>query len=62
MHNGMFKTLKEVVDYYNDPAKVVSNPINIDDALKKPLGLTEPEKKALVAFLKTLTDRKFKRE
>lgn len=61
MHNGMFKTLEEVVDYYNDPGKVVKSAINIDDALKKPLGLTEKEKKDLVAFLKTLTDRKYMR-
>ncbi|MGG9961734.1 cytochrome-c peroxidase [Ferruginibacter sp. SUN106] len=59
MHNGMFKTLEEVVDYYNDPRKVVGDPINIDDALKKPLGLTDKEKKDLVAFLRTLTDKKF---
>ena len=59
MHNGMFKTLEEVVNYYNDPGKTVSNPINIDPDLAKPLGLTEKEKRSLVAFLKTLTDRKF---
>jgi len=61
MHNGMFKTLEEVVNYYNDPSKVVSNPINIDPDLRKPLGLTEKEKRSLVAFLKTLTDKKFRR-
>jgi cytochrome c peroxidase len=59
MHNGMFKTLEEVVEYYNNPEKNVENPINIDDALKKPLGLNEREKKDLVAFLKTLTDKKY---
>lgn len=59
MHNGMFKTLEEVIDHYNDPGKFVSNPINIDHDLEKPLGLTEKEKKQLVAFLKTLTDRKY---
>ncbi|GAB2836816.1 cytochrome c peroxidase [Ferruginibacter profundus] len=61
MHNGMFKTLEEVVEYYNDPRKVVADPINIDESLKKPLGLTDKEKKDLVAFLKTLTDKKFSR-
>jgi len=61
MHNGMFKTLEAVVAYYNDPSKVVANPIDIDGALKKPLGLTEKERKELVAFLKTLTDRKYAR-
>lgn len=59
MHNGMFKTLEEVLDYYNDPDRFVQNPINIDDALKKPLGLTEEEKKDIIGFLKTLTDKKY---
>lgn len=61
MHNGMFKTLEQVVDYYNNPSKYVQRPINIDSALQKPLGLTEREKKDLVSFLKTLTDRKYRR-
>ncbi len=61
MHNGMFKTLEEVVEYYNDPTKIVSNSMNIDDDLKQPLGLTEKEKKDLIAFLKTLTDKKYAR-
>ncbi len=61
MHNGMFKTLEEVVNYYNDPGKIVSDPINRDPDLAKPLGLSEKEKRSLVAFLKTLTDKKFVR-
>jgi cytochrome c peroxidase len=59
MHNGMFKTLEEVVDYYNNPSAVVPDRINIDSTLLKPLGLTTSEKADLVAFLKTLTDKKF---
>jgi len=59
MHNGMFKTLEEVVEYYNNPQKFVHDAINIDDALKSPLNLSEKEKKDIVAFLKTLTDKKF---
>jgi cytochrome c peroxidase len=59
MHNGMFKTMEEVVDYYNNPQKFVPDAVNIDDALKMPLGLTEKEKTDLVAFLKTLTDKKY---
>ncbi|MBL7702421.1 MAG: c-type cytochrome [Ferruginibacter sp.] len=62
MHNGMFKTLEEVVEYYNNPQKLVSDPINIDESLKEPLGLTTKEKKDLVAFLKTLTDKKYNRK
>ncbi len=61
MHNGMFRTLEEVVEYYNDPAKIIAGAVNMDDDLKKPLGLTEKEKKDLVAFLKTLTDKKYAR-
>ena len=62
MHNGMFRTLEEVVTYYNDPGKIIPNAINSDPDIGKPLGLTEKEKKDLVAFLKTLTDKKFGRE
>ncbi len=61
MHNGMFKTLEEVVEYYNDPQKIVPDAINTDEALRKPLGLTGKEKKDLVAFLKTLTDKRYNR-
>lgn len=59
MHNGMFRTLEDVIDYYNNPGKWVTDPINMDEALQKPLGLTEKEKKDLVAFLRTLTDKAF---
>ena len=59
MHNGIFTTLEEVVDYYDDPKKFVPDPINIDPALQAPLKLTAKEKKDLVSFLKTLTDRKY---
>lgn len=59
MHDGRFKTLEEVVNYYNNPKKVVPNAVNTDPLLQKPLGLTEQEMADLVAFLKTLTDREF---
>ena len=55
----MFKTLEEVVDYYNDPQKFVPDAVNTDDLLKKPLCLTDKEKKDLVVFLKTLTDKNY---
>jgi len=60
MHNGMFATLEQVIEYYNNPAAFVTGAINIDPALQQPLGLTQKEKKNLVAFLKTLTDKKFR--
>lgn len=59
MHNGMFKTLKEVIQYYNNPDVVVRNGKNRDLALNKPLGLTDQEVDDLEAFLKTLTDDRF---
>lgn len=62
MHNGMHKTLREVIDYYNEPDKFVKNSVNRDSLLSKPLGLTEAEKKDLENFLLSLTDRRFKKK
>ncbi|MBC6112610.1 cytochrome-c peroxidase [Pedobacter fastidiosus] len=59
MHNGMFKTLREVINYYNDPEKIVPNPVTRDSLLSKPLNLTETEKDDLENFLRTLTDKRF---
>lgn len=56
MHNGMFKTLEEVVDFYDNPYKTVANPINIDTLMLKPLGLTNLEKTDLINYLYALTD------
>ena len=58
MHNGKFATLEQVVDYYNEPSKLMPNAVN-RDTLIKPLGLNSDEKLALVAFLKALTDKRF---
>lgn len=59
MHNGMFKTLRQVIDYYEQPHLSVKNPINIDTLLQKPLSLTEQEKTDLESFLRALTDDRF---
>jgi len=59
MHNGMFKTLKEVIDYYDRPDQFVPNAVNRDTSLAKPLNLTPQEKKDLEAFLLSLTDERF---
>jgi cytochrome c peroxidase len=61
MHNGMFSTLEEVVDYYDNPYKFVAKPINMDSLLIRPLNFTLQEKEDLVAFLKSLTDYRFKK-
>jgi cytochrome c peroxidase len=59
MHNGMHKTLMEVIEYYNEPDKFVKNSINRDSLLNKPLGLSAEEKKDLENFLLSLTDDRF---
>lgn len=59
MHNGVFKSLEEVIEFYNDPQKIVPDAINRDTLLAKPLGLTAAEKSDLKAFLMSLTDRRF---
>jgi cytochrome c peroxidase len=60
MHNGKFKTLEQVIDFYNDTRRIVPYSINRDTILNKPLGLTVQEKKDLVTFLRSLTDKSFK--
>ena len=47
MHNGVFKTLTEVIDFYDRGGGKGSE--------LKPLKLTDSEKKALLAFLETLS-------
>lgn len=59
MHNGMFKTLEEVVEYYDNIYAFVPKPINLDSTLKEPLKLTVEQKKDLVNFLKALTDKQY---
>lgn len=62
MHDGSFKTLREVIDYYNDPQAFLGDGLNRDSVLSKPLGLTEQEKQDLEAFLHALTDDRFARK
>ena len=51
MHNGVFKTLPEVVDFYNRGG----GGANVDPHLR-PLTLKDSDKADLVAFLESLTD------
>ncbi|MBX2897342.1 MAG: c-type cytochrome [Cyclobacteriaceae bacterium] len=59
MHNGMFSTLREVLDYYNRPDEIISDAIHRDLSLSKPLQLSEQEIHDLEEFLKALTDNQF---
>ena len=62
MHNGMFKTLQEVIAYYNNPIAKIPNAINTDTLLHKPLLMSDNEMIDLEEFLKTLTDPAFVRK
>lgn len=63
MHDGRFATLEEVVEHYNSGIKAHPN-LNFElrdfqTSQPKRLNLSNSEKQALVAFLKTLTDTEF---
>lgn len=62
MHNGMFETLEEVIEYYNNPYEFVQHPVNMDSLMIEPLNLTKQEKEDLVNFLHALTDSSFVRK
>ena len=53
MHNGMFYTLEEVVDFYNNGG--TEDVFGTKSPLIKPLGLTDDEKADLVAFLEAMS-------
>ncbi len=61
MHNGMFRSLEEVIEFYDNPDKVVPDAINRDTTMAKPLNLTAAEKAELKLFLEALTDDQFVR-
>jgi cytochrome c peroxidase len=60
MHNGIFETLEEVVDFY-DRGGGVGRGLKLEHQTlpETPLQLTEMEKKQLILFLKTLTDSRY---
>jgi len=54
MHNGMLASLEDVVEFYNQGGGENDFAATKTD-LVKPLGLTDPEKSDLVAFLESLS-------
>ena len=56
MHDGRFRNLKEVLDHYANRQNYDSV---VDPLLLKNTALTEAEKKEVLAFLLTLTDKDF---
>jgi cytochrome c peroxidase len=60
MHNGVFKTLEEVVSFYNKGGgKGLGYEVENQTLPFDKLNLTVKEEQALVAFMKTLTDKKY---
>jgi cytochrome c peroxidase len=58
MHNGVYTTLEEVIDFYNKGGGAGLGIMTEYQTLPNTsLNLTKKEKKNLVAFLKTLTDK-----
>ena len=60
MHNGMFSTLEEVIDFYDSGGG--KDAFGTKSKLVKPLGLTKEEKAALKAFLESLSSPDTKKE
>lgn len=56
MHDGRFKTIEEVLDFYNEGVHYADN---LDENLIIPMGLTPQMKADIIAFLHTLTDTAF---
>ncbi|MFL9842864.1 cytochrome-c peroxidase [Flavobacterium rhizosphaerae] len=56
-HNGAYKTLEEVIDFYNEGGGAGMG-LTVKNQTLAPdkLNLTEKEKKELIAFIKALTD------
>jgi len=60
MHDGRFATLEEVINHYDHNLR--RSPTLDPNLAKHPttgIQLSDADKKALVAFLKTLTDEKY---
>ncbi|MCH5682964.1 hypothetical protein LWM68_00910 [Niabella sp. W65] len=58
MHNGVYKTLEEVIDFY-DKGGGIGLGMKVDNQTlsDEPLNLTPKEKQLLIAFIHTLTDK-----
>jgi cytochrome c peroxidase len=56
MHDGRFTKLSEVIKHYSSP---ISNSPNISKELKKGMSLSSSQRVDLIAFLLTLSDKKF---
>ena len=57
MHNGVYQTLEEVIDFYNRGGGAgIGIELDHQTLPPDPLNLTDPEQKALIAFIHTLNE------
>jgi cytochrome c peroxidase len=56
MHDGRFRTLGEVIDFYINPLNFVPEAIGTDTSISAGITMTPEEKLQLEAFLRALTD------
>lgn len=60
MHNGVYKTLEEVIDFYNEGGGLgLGFDLPNQTLPEDKLNLSDVEKKQLIAFMRTLTDKKY---
>ena len=58
MHNGNFNSLEKVVDFYDKGGGAgLGLPVSEQTLSSKPLNLNEQEKKDIIAFIESLTDK-----
>ena len=61
MHNGVYNTLEEVIDFYNrGGGACIGIDLELQTLPPNPLNLNTKEKEDLIVFLKTLTDTEYK--
>ncbi|SFR84457.1 cytochrome-c peroxidase [Maribacter stanieri] len=61
MHNGVYQTLEEVVQFYNvGGGQGMGLDVPLQTLPSDSLNLTDIESKAIIAFMKTLTDQQYK--
>ena len=59
MHDGRFSTLEEVIDHYNSGGHFSTTVSPFMENIDEGLNLSDHQKQALIAFMKTLSDNEF---
>ncbi len=62
MHDGSIATLREVIEFYNEPSRHIVIRPTIDTLILRPLNLTKNEVQDLENFLNILTDLQYQKK